>query len=322
MESFAGLKSKAIRRPRRIVFPEGESEWICQAAHYLKTHGFADPIVLNVSPAQREKLREANVDMVDIASDEKRADYIRGYCQSREMPEALGERLMGQELYFACMMLKTGRADGMVAGINCPTEEVIMGSQMILGLQDGIEALSSFSLLDIPDYQGKYGSLIVFADPSTQPDPNPVELADIACMTAATMQKMLGWEPKVALLSFSTKGSASHPLVQKVVDAVEELGKRNCQFDFDGELQLDAAIDLRVGGKKTNGKSTVAGQANILIFPDLNACNIGLKLVEQFAHAKMYGPVLQGVRYPVSDLSRGSSVEDIVGTALLISSLC
>lgn len=323
MDIIADLKSRARHEPRKIVFPEGDNSLILEVAQYLAKNQYANPVVLGAPQDRIDELNQYGVQTVDIASDPLLDSYVEDYCRSREMPEAVGRYMVSQALCFACMMVKTGRADALVAGINVPTEEVILACQMILGLQEGISVPSSFSLLKIPGYRGSYGHFLIFADPSIQPDPSSIELADIACMTANTVKKLLHWEPKVALLSFSTKGSAVHPRVQKVVDAVVELKKRNCDFAFDGELQLDAAINQMVAKKKIReNNAAVAGQANVLIFPDLNAGNIGLKLVEQFANAKMYGPILQGFKFPVSDLSRGAVFEDIVGSALIISALC
>lgn len=205
----------------------------------------------------------------------------------------------------------------MVGGIDHPTEEIIMASELILGLSEGISVPSSFYLVEIPGFKGSQGDLMIFSDPSMNPDPSAMELADIAFTTAQSARVLLGWEPLVALLSFSTKGSADHPLVQKIQTACEYLSQKNCDFPFDGELQADAAIDPVIGMKKTNGASPVAGKANILIFPDLNACNISSKLVQQLTGARFFGPILQGFQFPVSDLSRGATVEDIIGSALL-----
>jgi phosphate acetyltransferase len=258
--------------------------------------------------------------IVDPDQDEILSLYIASYCEERQMPEAVGKRIMTQPLCFSAMMVKMGRASGMVAGIDHPTEEVIMASELIFGLRDGVSIPSSFYLIEIPGYQGPQDELLIFSDPSMNPDPSPEELADIASTTALSARSLLDWEPRVALLSFSTKGSAEHPRVERIQAACELMTRRSCDFLFDGELQADAAINPETGEKKTKGRSQVAGKANVLIFPDLDACNIASKLVQQLAGARLYGPILQGFRFPVSDLSRGAGVEDVIGSALLIAS--
>jgi phosphate acetyltransferase len=267
---------------------------------------------------QDQKIPETEFCIGDPAEDEELDGYISSYCIERQMPEAAGRRIISQPLYFSAMMVKMGRAQGMVGGIDHPTEEIIMASELIFGLKEGISVPSSFYLAEIPGFKGSQGEYIIFSDPSMNPDPSAGELADIAFTTAQSARSLLEWEPAVALLSFSTKGSADHPLVQKIKTAYECLQQKNCDFLFDGELQADAAIDPTIGMKKTGGTSPAAGKANILIFPDLNACNIASKLVQQFTGAKFYGPILQGFNFPVSDLSRGASEEDIIGTALLM----
>ncbi|MBR0596903.1 phosphate acyltransferase [Sinanaerobacter chloroacetimidivorans] len=345
MDLVSRLKAEAKKNVKTIVFPEGENPAIIQAAVKMQKEGLADPILigsvqrikeimkdllLKNDPVMKDTIKDLaakglavkelvtkDLVIIDPVKNELLPDYIGKYCEERKMPEAAGKRIISQPLYFAAMMVKEGAAMGMVAGIDHPTEEVIMASELIFGLQENISVPSSFYLLEIPNWEGAQGNMIIFSDPSMNPDPNAAELADIACTTAHSARTLLGWEPKAALLSFSTKGSGDHPCVTKIQNAVELLKQRNCDFLFDGELQADAAINPAIGKKKTGGAGQVAGFANILIFPDLNACNISSKLVQQMAGAKCYGPILQGFRFPVSDLSRGASVDDIIGSTLL-----
>jgi phosphate acetyltransferase len=221
-------------------------------------------------------------------------------------------------LHFASMMVKLDEADCMVAGLSHTTGEVIMASEMIIGLQEGISTVSSTGILSIPGYEGPEGSLLGIADCAVCPAPDSKELADIAISTADTLHRLLGWEPRVALLSFSTKGSATHERVDTVLKALELVRERRPDLLIDGELQLDSAIVPEVAVRKVKGGSPVAGKANILIFPDLDAGNIGVKLVQQFAKAVAYGPLLQGFARPVSDLSRGAPVEEIVGATTMV----
>ncbi len=208
-------------------------------------------------------------------------------------------------------MVRLGDAHGLVAGSNSPTADVLRAAIQVIKTAPGIKTVSSAFIMETAD--GKFGDngLILFADCAVLPDPSSEQLADIAASTAATASSVVGLEPRVAMLSFSTMGSASHPLVSKVQDAVQILKDRNVDFAFDGgEMQADAAIIEAIGAKKAPD-SDVAGKANILVFPDLQSGNIGYKLVQRFAGADAHGPVVQGLAKPVNDLSRGCSVEDI-----------
>ena len=193
-----------------------------------------------------------------------------------------------------------------------------MASEMIIGLKEAISTVSSMGILSIPGYEGPEGNLLGIADCAVCPAPGSEELADIAISTADTIRSLLGWEPRVALLSFSTKGSASHERVDTVLKALERVRERRPDILIDGELQLDAAIVPEVAARKVKEDSPVAGRANILIFPDLESGNIGVKLVQRFAHAVAYGPLLQGFARPVSDLSRGAPVEEIIGAVTMV----
>lgn len=322
MEILSFLKEKAAKNKKTIVFPEGENPSILDAAAKLQESGLLHPILVGSRKRIQEIMAEQKVSatdfcIVDPMEDEALPRYIDSYCRERQMPVEVGRRILSQPLYFSAMMVKMGSAQGMVGGIDHATEEIIMASELMLGLKEGISVPSSFYLVEIPGFKGSKGDLMIFSDPSMNPDPSAVELADIAYTTAQSARTLLGWEPIVALLSFSTKGSAAHPFVHKIQTAYESLGQKNCDFVFDGELQADAAINPEISMKKTKGGSPVAGKANILIFPDLNACNISAKLVQQFTGARFYGPILQGFQFPVSDLSRGASVADIIGSALL-----
>ena len=212
--------------------------------------------------------------------------------------------------FFGCMMVRKGDAHGLVAGSNSPTADVLRAAIQVIKTAPGIKTVSSAFVMETAD--GKFGDngLLLFADCAVLPDPTSEQLADIAASTAATASSVVGLEPRVAMLSFSTMGSAKHPLVSKVQDAVQILKDRNVDFAFDGEMQADAAIVEAIGAKKAPD-SDVAGKANILVFPDLQAGNIGYKLVQRFAGADAHGPIVQGLAKPVNDLSRGCSVEDI-----------
>lgn len=327
MDVFDFFAQKAKEHIKTLVFPEGENPTIIKAAAQLLKERLVIPVLFGRPEQVKEtgcNLDEyvSGIDFIDPAIDPRLAEYSAIYSNERSLPESVGRRIVRQPLCFGAMMVKKGEVNGMVAGINHPTNEVIMASELIIGLQPGISISSSFYLMDIPDYRGSQGSLLIFTDPAINPDPNPEQLADIAITTARSAQELLGWEPRVALLSFSTRGSASHLNVDKVIKAVELAHAKAPDILLDGEMQADAALIEAVALKKIGGKSTVAGRANILVFPNLDAANISSKLVQQLARAKSFGPILQGFNLPVSDLSRSATVQDVVNTALVVAARC
>ena len=324
MDVIDFLRRKAKENPRRIVFPEGEDANILEAALQLRDGGLARPILLGDPGliARNVANRRADLgglDLIDPKSAPEMDAYVAAYCKSREMPESVGRRFMVRPLFFGAMMVKAGRADGLVAGIDHPTEEVIMACETIIGLRPDIGLASSFFLMEPPGFAGGEDGLLIFADPAVNPDPSAEELADIAVATAQSARELFGWKPRTALLSFSTRGSADHPRVAKVARAVELARLKAPDLLFDGEMQADAALVESVALKKTGGVGPVAGRANILIFPDLDSANIASKLVQRLSGAASYGPIVQGFALPVSDLSRGATTADIVGAALMVS---
>jgi phosphate acetyltransferase len=252
----------------------------------------------------------------DIDS-EKITEYAHTLSGRIDMPADILEMMLTEPLNYAAAMVAVGDADGMVAGLACATQDVIMSSQMLIGLADSISLPSSFFImeLDNPDI-GEEGCL-VFADCAVVPQPTADELADIAISTADSVRRLLGWVPRVAMISFSSQGSAVHDDVKKVQEALAKVRGNRADLSVDGEFQVDTAIVASVAASKVKGTSAVAGKANILIFPDLDAGNAGYKLVQRLAGANAYGPVLQGFQKPISDLSRGATVDDIVGAAIL-----
>ena len=269
------LEKRAGADPRRVVLPEAHEEKILRAAREVKERGLALPLLVGEPEAVRAAGDAAGVSLDGIPiidhTDEAKADYFASrFAEANPDYTARSiKRMLKNPLNFAAMMVKFDEADCMVAGLSHTTGEVIMAGQMILGLTEGISTVSSMGILSIPGYEGTEGNLLAIADCAVCAAPGPTELADIAISTSDTVKTLLGWEPRVALLSFSTKGSASHERVDMILEALGLVRERRPDILIDGELQLDAAIVPEVAAKKVMEESLVAGRANVLIFPDL-----------------------------------------------------
>jgi len=319
MGLIENIKEKAKLDLRTIVLPESEDERVLLAAQQVLEEKTAKVILIGdetVINADAQKCG-ANIDGATIVNP-KYSDNLEAYvdelvklrAKKGLSREDAHEIMTTEPRFFGCMMVRLGDADGLVAGSNSPTADVLRAAIQVIKTAPGINTVSSTFVMETAD--GSFGDngLILFADCAVNPEPNAEQLADIASATAATAASVVGIEPRVAMLSFSTKGSAKHPLVDKVQYACDILEERGVDFSFDGELQADAAIVEAIGAKKAPG-SKVAGKANVLVFPDLQSGNIGYKLVQRFANAQAHGPIVQGLSKPVNDLSRGCSVEDI-----------
>jgi len=320
------FKTRAKGLNKRIIFPEGSDERIIQAAEIARKEKIARPILVGNEAEIRAKARTLGInpsgfEIVEPSKNRKLEKYASLYSKISGTPARTAALIAQQPIFYSALALKSGDADGMLGGAVYTSgdfETVCMG---VIGLRKGISIPSSFFIMEIPGYPGGEGGVLLYADASVSPNPLPGCLANIAITTGQTAKALLGWKPRIAMLSFSTKGSASHPDVDKVVKATEIAKKmaRGTGIAIDGELQADAALVEATAMKKMGGKiGDVAGKANILIFPDLDAGNIAYKLTQILAGAHAYGPILQGFAKPLSDLSRGAKVEDIVGAIAII----
>ncbi len=310
--------NKASSSKRTIVLPESHDDRVIKAAEILTKRKIASVITIGNEDKVWSKAKELGCDLsgiriIDPEKSEKFSDFSHIYFNLRKKKGITIEQAqetMKKDLFFGAMMVKEGMADGSVAGSTASTGDVLRAGLQCIGMPKGISTVSSFFLMVTPD------KTYSFADCAVVPAPDAEQLADIAISTAINHQKLTGEEPYIAMLSFSTKGSAEHETIDKVIQAKELVKQKHPELNIDGELQFDAAIIDSIGRRKAPG-SNVAGRANVLIFPDLNSGNIGYKIAQRLGKAEAIGPVVQGLNRPFFDLSRGCSVDDIVNTSAI-----
>lgn len=313
------IKSRAKQNKKTIVLPESMDRRTFEAAAEVLAEDIANLVIIG-TPEEIEKNSEgldiSKAVIVDPATYDKTPEYIDLLVELRKSKGMTKEEatnlLMNEYMFYACVMVKAGDADGVVSGACHSTANTLKPALQIVKTKPGTKIVSAFFLMEVPNCEFGENGTFVFGDCGLNQNPNPEELAAIAVSSAESFKLLVGKEPKVAMLSHSSKGSAKHADIDKVVEATRIAKEMAPQLSLDGELQADAAIVPSVGESKAPG-SNVAGSANVLIFPDLDAGNIGYKLVQRLAKAEAYGPMTQGIAKPVNDLSRGCSAKDIVG---------
>ena len=321
------FKQKAKVLNKTIVLPEGEEPRIIKAAEMITAEGFAKIVLLGDEAKIKEIAPEANLEGVTIINpltSEKREGFANTLFELRKAKGMTYEQayeLVGDVMYFGVMLVKNGDVDGMVGGAVHSTGDMLRPALQIIKTKPGISTVSGYFIMELPD--NKYGDngLMLFADCAVNPNPTAEQLADIAIASADSAKAFFDDEPRVAMLSFSTMGSAKHELVEKVQTATKLAKERAPELNIDGEMQVDAALVEKVANLKAPG-SKVAGKANVFVFPDLNAGNIGYKLVQRLAGANAYGPVCQGMAKPCNDLSRGCSSEDVCAVVAMTCMQC
>lgn len=323
MSFIESIKERAKKNKKTIILPESMDRRVVEAAVKVKNEEIANIIIIG----KEDEIKSTNSDLdftgisfIDPANSDLTEDLINKLVELRKAKgmtyEEAKDLLLNDYMYYACMLVKDNKADGVVSGACHSTANTLRPSLQIIKTAPGVKLVSAFFLMVVPDCEYGENGTFIFGDSGLEQNPDPEKLAAIAASSAESFKLLVQAEPKVAMLSHSTMGSAKHADVDKVVAAVEIAKRDYPQYKIDGELQLDAAIVPSVAASKAPN-SEVAGNANVLIFPDLDAGNIGYKLVQRLAKAEAYGPICQGIAKPVNDLSRGCSTDDIVGVVAI-----
>lgn len=326
MSFIETLKEKAKKDIKTIVLPEATDVRVLEAADKIGKESFAKVILVGNEDEVIKKAKENNLDIskakiVDPEKSENKEKYIETFYELRKakgMTEEEARNKMKDPVYFGMMMVKCEDADGLVSGAAHSTADTLRPALQILKTAPGTKLVSAFFLMVVPDCEYGENGVFIFADSGLNENPDSDKLSEIAISSAKSFKQLVGKEPKIGMLSYSTYGSAKSELTEKVIEATNLLKEKAPELKADGELQLDAAIVPEVGRSKAPG-SEVAGECNTLVFPDLNSGNIGYKLVQRLGKAEAYGPLCQGIAKPVNDLSRGCSSDDIVGVVAITS---
>ena len=324
MSFIEGLKNKAKQSIKTIILTESEDKRVLKAAQKVKEEGFAKIILIGNEEDANKLAKENNIDISGIPvikpeTSEKYDEYVNAFYELRKakgMTIDKAKEMLKDNMYFGTMMVKQGDADGLVSGACHSTANTLRPALQILKTAPGTKLVSAFFLMVVPDCEYGENGIFIFGDSGLVENPTPEELSEIAISSSNSFKQLTGKEPKVAMLSYSTYGSAHSELTEKVIEGTKLLKEKMPDLICDGELQLDAAIIPEIAASKAPG-SPVQGQANTLIFPNLDAGNIGYKLVQRLAKAEAYGPLCQGIAKPVNDLSRGCNSDDIVGVVAI-----
>ncbi len=323
MELINRIRNNARKHKKKIVFPEGDELRVLEAAAYLNDHQLVMPVLLGApqkiqSTASENGISIGGIEVIDPQTSNHIDSFAEQYFELRKHKGVSKQKAwetVQEPLFYAAFMVKKGQAEGAVAGSVNTTGDVMRAAIQVVGMPTGIKAVSSSFIMVMPD-----GRIMTFGDCAVIPNPTIEQLASIAVSSAQTHRKLVGTETNVAMLSFSTKGSAEHEDVEKVREATTLVKEMEPELNVDGEIQFDAALVESIAKRKAPG-SSVAGKANVFIFPDLDAGNIGYKIAQRLAGAEAVGPVVQGLNKPYNDLSRGCSVEDIINVACICSVL-
>lgn len=324
-EFLQQMIERAKQAPKRVAFPESASVDILRCAEQVVANGMGTPLLVGSREAVEALATEQGIstngfEYFDNASEEMRASLAEKYAELGyfDYSTKAVARKSKDPVNCGMFLVKCGLADCCAAGKEYSTGDVVFSAMSFVGLAKGVASPSSLGIADIPGFEGPQGSMLALADCAITAQPDASDLAGIAIASADTVESLMGWEPRVAMLAFSTKGSAEHETIDVVREAVERVHELRPDLKCDGELQLDAAIIPAAAAHKVKDGSEVAGRANVLIFPNLHAGNIGVKLVQIFGHANAYGPVLQGFARPVCDFSRSAPVEEMLGNVAML----
>ncbi|MCR4782639.1 MAG: phosphate acetyltransferase [Lachnospiraceae bacterium] len=324
MNVLEQIYEKAKKNPVKVAFPEATNEKMLQSAYETGKDGYIHPVLVGDAKEIESFIEsfgyEKDVfEIVDVLDEEKKEEVCVRYenAEGTMLKNKALRRRLENPLYYAMALQAIGDVKVTFAGIDNTTGDVLLAGQMMVGMKPGISTISSIGLADIPGFNGSEGSLLAIGDSAVCTNPSADQLADIAISACETVQSLLDWEPRCAMVSYSTLGSGQGELIDKVVEAVKIANEKRPDLAIDGEFQFDAAISPAVAEKKVKRESKVAGKANVIIWPDLNVGNVGVKLIQQFGHADAYGPMLQGFNSIVCDCSRGAPVSEIKGNIVI-----